>query len=250
MATPRKISDSGMYHAIARGTGRQIIFEDDNDRRRFLQLLERALEKTDSELFAWCLMDNHFHLLVRAESEALSSCMRLLCGQYAGWFNRRSGREGHLFHERFRSETVETDEYLLTVVRYIHANPQNAGVCPLESYPWSSFREYLGEPWLCNTGYVIDIFGGLEQFVAFHRELPDQSSCLDAEAPRSKTRAIRDADALPVAQRIVGEMSLDAIKALPRALRDERLRSLKSAGLTIRQIERLTGIGRGTVARA
>ncbi|MBO4364970.1 MAG: transposase [Eggerthellaceae bacterium] len=249
MRAPRKRSEGEIYHVIARGTGRQLIFEDDSDRKRFLEYLSDDLRLYEAELYAWCLMGNHVHLLIHASMDKLSKCMMHTCGQYARYYNEKSGRVGHLFQERFKSEPITDDEYLLTVIRYIHANPAKAGLSTIECYPWSSYGEYMGAPRLCKTEFPLSVFGGVESFKKFH-ECEEESSCLDVGLPQDEFFALTDARAVEIAQAAIGDIATSDVKALPRAKRDEKLRLMKRAGLSVRQIERLTGVGRSTISRA
>lgn len=250
MRTPRKQSEQDLYHVVSRGTGRQLIFEDDDDRRAFLAMMGQALATNGVELYAWCLMGNHVHLLMHGPVDDISNCMKQLCGGYAQHFNGKAGRTGHLFQERFKSEPVEDEAYLLTVVRYIHENPAKAGIAAAWEYPWSSYGEYLGKPGLCNTELVLGMLGGTGGFDRFHREEHADGPCLDVTSGRSRTRAMPDGVARSIAEQVLGEGFLDGLKELPVEEREPSLRLLKESGLTVRQIERLTGIGRGTIQRA
>ena len=249
MRTPRKLSPADIYHIVARGTGRQLIFEDDEDRQAFMRFLEEALDRAEVELYAWCLMGNHVHLLVHAPMEHVSSCMKFLLGRYSQWFNAKSGRVGHLFQERFRSEPIDTDAYLATVVRYIHANPEKAGVGAVETYPWSSYQEYTGEPQLCSTEFVLSVFGGVESFVKAGVSDGGDAQCIDIPNPSRARIANSDEQALAIAQSLL-DVEPNELKTLPKKERDLRLATLKGAGLSVRQVERITGIGRNTVSRA
>ena len=239
--------ESNIYHVVARGVGRQIIFEDDTDRFKFLGYL-REFGESGVILHAWCLMDNHIHLLARGPIATISSSMGLLLGSYAQWFNLRHGRAGHLFQNRFDSECVESDAYFLTVVRYIHQNPLKAGLATSCAYRWSSYAEYFGHAGICDTSFALGMLGGREGFKSFHECLPDES-CLDIRSGRSKTRGLSNEEALLTAQEIVGVDGLAAVAAFERSRRDELLRRMCQAGLTIRQIERFTGIPKSTVQR-
>ena len=252
MRTRRKESTSNIYHIIARGTGRQVIFEDDSDRGRFLEILDKALGLYGVTLYAWCLMSNHVHLLMNGDMDDISLCMKRLCGTYAQEFNQRAGRVGHLFQERFKSEPVETDTYLFAVVRYIHDNPVKANLSTMQEYPWSSYKEYLSEPVHCSTSFVLEAFGGRKSFVLFHENEANAKKCLDVELPysRSRTKAMPDTEAREIAARILGTIGLEDLKSLSKHERNDHLHRLKSEGLSIRQIERLTGIGRNIVATA
>lgn len=239
--------ESNMYHVVARGVGRQLIFEDDVDRFKFLEYLGE-LKESRVTLYAWCLMDNHVHLLVRAEIEVVSSAIGLLFGSYAQWFNLRHGRTGHLFQNRFDSECVESDSYFLSVIRYIHQNPLKAGMASSCVYRWSSYAEYFERPRLCDTALALDMLGGCDGFRAFHETRKDDT-CLDIGMGRTKTRGMSDSDALAIARKISGLDNLFDVASLDRDSRDGLLRRMCQAGLTIRQIERFTGISKSTVQR-
>ena len=250
MRTQRKQSAADVYHVIVRGTGRQLIFEDDADRRRFLELLSQSMTAEGVELYAWCLMGNHVHLLMHAPMDNLAACMKKCCGSYARYFNDKAGRVGHLFQERFKSEPINDDTYLLTVLRYIHANPEKAGVSKTEVYAWSSYGEYVGRPWICATEKVLGMFDSVDSFAEFHHADVGSVECMDVDQIRTATKAMPDEMALRLAADVLNGTPIDSIKALPRRERDEALAKLKRARLTIRQIERLTGIGRNTIVRA
>ena len=127
--TARKIGNSGFYHIVARGIGKQIIFEEENDYLLFLGLLKKYLKEEDAVLHAYCLMDNHFHLLLKIDS-GMDRLMKKISTAYVFYFNNKYERVGHLFQDRYRSIPVEDDSSLLSVVRYIHNNPAKAGICP------------------------------------------------------------------------------------------------------------------------
>ena len=116
---PRKKSESQIYHIILRGNNRQDIFYNDTDRLFMLSRIEKYSEQTNIEIYAYCLMDNHIHLLVGKANPNLSKFVQKLATSYAMYFNRKYDRCGHLFQGRFKSEPVETDEYFQTVFRYI-----------------------------------------------------------------------------------------------------------------------------------
>ena len=245
----RRESPSGIYHVVARGSSRQIIFEDDNDRAFFMKRAsERALEE-GGEIYAWCLMDNHVHLLLRIDRGAMSRLMHALLAGYAGYFNRVHGRTGALFEGRFGSEPVDSEEYLMTVVRYIHRNPLKAGVSDGLSFPWSSYDEYAGggSGW-ASKAFVLDVFGGAEGLVRFHRDGGGEDRCLDV--PEPARRALTDVEARRVADAALGAGVVDGVKSMPRAARDAALATLKGEGLSVRQIQRLTGVSLGTISRA
>lgn len=130
-----------VQHVVVRGIERRKIFFSDADRDQFIQRLGKVLNDSQTACFAWSLMPNHFHLLLRTGDIPLSTIMRRLLTGYAVWFNRVHARHGHLFQNRFKSILCQKDAYLLELVRYIHLNPLRAGVVgdlkELDAYPYS-----------------------------------------------------------------------------------------------------------------
>ena len=138
-----------IYHVMNRGDRREPIFKDDQDRRRFLETLGEACDKTSWQVHAYCLMGNHFHLVVETPKANLVAGMKWFLGTYTSRFNRRHKLFGHLFSGRYKSLIVDGsgDGYLRTVCDYVHLNPIRAKLLPpeepLQAYRWSSYPEYL-----------------------------------------------------------------------------------------------------------
>ncbi|MGI8460545.1 MAG: REP-associated tyrosine transposase [Solirubrobacterales bacterium] len=140
---PRKAREDiegAIQHVFARGVDRRVIFIDDHDRRMFLDLLREVIIRTEWNCLAYCLMPNHFHLLLETPKASLGSGMQRLSGDYARYVNDRQRRSGHLFQGRYGSVRVKTDEQLLMTAAYIADNPVEAKLCKRpEQWPWSSF---------------------------------------------------------------------------------------------------------------
>lgn len=134
---------------MARGIEGQDIFRDTRDLSQFLHRLSQVVTEGKVQLFAWCLMPNHFHFLVRPRVMFLSTMMRRLMTGYAVWHNRRHNRKGHLFQNRYKSIVVEEDPYFLELVRYIHLNPVRAGlvsrISELSKYPYAGHSVIIGQ---------------------------------------------------------------------------------------------------------
>lgn len=145
MPRPTRINGSDLiYHVFARGNNKEEIFFEPGDYQRFLQNLERFREKFRYMLYAYCLLPNHFHLLVRSSKVPLSKMMQVLMTGYTMYIQKKYSRAGHVFQGRYKSIAVEQEPYLLQVVRYIHLNPVKAGLVEgAERYPWSSYTKYL-----------------------------------------------------------------------------------------------------------
>ncbi|ORJ54766.1 transposase [Geothermobacter hydrogeniphilus] len=137
-----------LQHVIVRGIERSTIFRDDEDRRNFVDRLQSLLAETETECLAWALIPNHFHLLLCPRRTTLSHFMRRLLTGYAVSFNRRHGRSGHLFQNRYKSFVCEEETYLLELIRYIHLNPLRANLVKeldeLDRFPWCGHAELLG----------------------------------------------------------------------------------------------------------
>ena len=163
MSRPLRIEFSGaVYHITSRGNGKQEIFFDDKDRKIFLSLLWEVVEREKWICYAYCLMDNHYHLLIETTRPNLSRGMRELNGIYAQKLNYVRGSVGHVFQSRYKSILVEKDNYLLELCRYIALNPVRAGIVENpEDWKWSSYRATLGlakPPKYLNTSWILKNF--------------------------------------------------------------------------------------------
>ncbi len=133
-----------VYHIIQRGSNLQSIFREDNDYRWFLKTVEEIKRKMAFRVYAYVLMDNHYHMTIEATENHISSIMYSINSTYANRFNKKYQRAGHLFQGRFRGILVDKDSYLLELTRYIHLNPVKAGLTTKpEDYKWSSYRVYI-----------------------------------------------------------------------------------------------------------
>lgn len=164
MSRPLRIEYPGAYyHVMNRGLARSKVFLDNDDRERFLHLIGETCKLWSIEVYAYCLMDNHYHLLLQTPQGNLSRAMRHLDGIYTQRFNRAHQRDGPLFRGRYRAILIDAEEYFLAVARYIHQNPQAAGiVTDIERYRWSSHRGHLhrrySPSWL-HTDEMVSRFG-------------------------------------------------------------------------------------------
>lgn len=159
----RDKSNTGFYHVMIRGNERKNLFLDDQDRLYFMGILKTKKEDNRYKLHAFCIMDNHVHLLLQECEEDIANIMKRINISYVFYFNKKYQRIGHLFQDRYRSEKIEQDSYLLAVVRYIHRNPLKAGIVEnMETYTWNSYREYalesIGHEKPVETELILGIF--------------------------------------------------------------------------------------------
>ena len=244
---PRERAASGYYHVTVRGNGQQTLFEDDSDREAFVAMARDAFGKTSARVVAWCLMGNHAHLLIDDSEDELSQAMGSLCGRFAMRYNHRNGHVGHVFQGRFGSVPIIDDAQLLAAIRYVHDNPVRAGMCtgPGE-YRWSSYHEYAGEPGpvLSDTTVVLDMLGGPEGFMSF------MAQSNPGNYRPSLGHRPTDEEAARFARELLDGVSPAEVMGFDKARRDEALRILHDAGLSLRQIQRMTGIGMFIINKA
>jgi len=246
----RKPSESGIYHIMLRGINRQVIFEDDEDREKFIETILRYKSISNYELYGYCLMDNHVHLLIKETSEPISMIMKRIGSSYVYWYNRKHERCGHLFQERFKSEAVESEAYFLTVLRYIHRNPLKAGLIKnIEEYKWSSINEYLDKQIVVDTGFTLKILSedrteAVELFRQYMNEY-NEDKCLENE----EKHLISDQEVISYfAQYDI--ININELKKLEKSKRNKIIGAVKSKkGVTIRQLSRITGISKSVIER-
>ncbi len=243
----RRLSETGIYHVIFRGVNRFNIFEEDKDYEKILEIIADLKEEIGFVVYAYVLMNNHAHLIIKeSELAGISLIMKRMLIRYAGWFNKKYDRSGILIANRFRSEPVETEDYLLTLAKYIHQNPIKGGLSPnINSYKWSSFKEYLEISELCNTELVLSIIDR-DSFIKFNFEIDDGE---EYEISMKATR-IDDEFVKARIKEILGGKDPFKLGEMPINERNKIIRRLKTIEkFSVRQIERATGISRGVISR-
>src|SRR3990172_9704455 len=153
-----------LHHIMVRGINRSTIFDDNDDKAKFLERLSENIIEGKSSVYAWVLMDNHAHILFKSGEDGISALMRKQLTWYAQYYNRRHNRTGHLFENRYKSILCDEDNYLLALVRYIHLNPLRAQIIKtieeLDGYQWSGHRAIIGKaknPWM-DAEYILNQF--------------------------------------------------------------------------------------------
>lgn len=243
--TARKRSASGYYHVLIRGIGKQNIFEDDEDRQRFIDTLKRYKQELTFEIHAYCLMGNHIHILIKDIEDKLDLILKKIEGSYAYYFNWKYERVGHLFQDRFKSEVIEDDGYYLTVLRYIHQNPVKAGLARIEKYKWSSYSEYVLSSSMTDTEFALELLGGKEKYIEFMSET-NETNCLEI----IDTNRLTDEKAIAIIRKKYKVKNAQVVQEFPIEQRNQVLHQLKEEGLSVRQLSRLTGLNRGVVLKA
>ena len=255
----REKSGTGIYHVMLRGVNRMNIFEDSRDYYKFRDILRQQVWPVDELgrplpsrciVYAYCLMTNHVHLLIREGGEGLSDVMKRISVTYALYYNNKYEHVGHLFQNRYRSEPVNDNGYFFTLLRYIHQNPVAAGLSTdAGSYPWSSWQEYLKtkvgiEPVICTVKHVLQHMSLDELSELVNTPLPKMDGILECE----ETVLVRSDD--EVSSFMVNTFGLRApmdVQRITKERRNDILRSTRLFGAGIRQLARLTGIGVGVI---
>lgn len=229
-------------HIMVRGIGKQILFEQPEDYNYYLEKLKRFSVETEIKIICYCLMDNHVHLLIYDENRNVSTFMRKLGTSYAIYFNEKYERVGHLFQGRFKSENIDSEIQLLATFRYILKNPVNAGICRTCAYRWSSYQEYGKYGGISDSKIVYEIVGDIHNLNYFLNQ-DDDAQYLDIEDNHN------DAWAKNKITEVLGIKSGTEIQSYSREKRNDSLVKLKHAGLSNKQIARLTGISKEIVRR-
>jgi putative transposase len=237
MARPIRIEYPGaVYHVICRGNNRQGIYRDDEDRRRYLEKLSYYCQGKKVDLLAYCLMSNHVHLLLETPQGNLSKMMQAFQTSYTVYFNKRHGRTGHVFEQRYKAMLVEKDNYLLQVSRYIHLNAMSAKLAErAQDYRWCSYGSYLkgkGIPGLKTETVLGQLNGSKTRQLQQYREYVEggQEERLKNPAPEVRQQIY-----------VGGEEFIEATqkrgKVLPITERRYSLRRI------IKSVSAVTGIG-------
>ena len=243
----RKVSELNIYHVILRGINRQIIFDEDNDYLQFISILKYYKNRCDFKIYAYCLMNNHIHLLIEHSSTNMETIMKKIEVKFVRWYNTKYQRVGHLFQDRYKSEPINDMRYFLTVFRYINQNPFHAGLeSVIGTYPWSSYQEYLAlDDSFIDINKVIKLFADSEECINF-LSTDSNIKCMEGY-PQS---GISDKDALQMIRERTGCDSTADFQCLELFARNKYLKMLHQSGITIRQLNRLTGISRTSIEKA
>lgn len=263
--TARLQSNSGIYHIMIRGNEKKDIFYDEEDRARFLDTLFKMKADGNYQVYAYCLMSNHVHLLIKEENDTIYRMMKRICVSYVYYFNAKYKRIGHLYQDRFRSEAIEDESYILAAARYIHNNPVKAGIVnKAEDFVWSSYKDYFGgktyRPGLVDRGFLLSLFSDLEVraielFEDFTKQITDDKF-IDFDDCSARETAI-EAYRRNLTEQIKGILSnrgydLESINSSrDKKARDELIREIKEAtGASVRELSKIMGIGKDIIFRS
>jgi putative transposase len=260
----RRLSTSKTYHVMIRRNERKAIFLDDDDRAFFVSTLAMKNQERRFAVYAYCLMDNHVHLIINEGTEPISKIMKRIQVSYVYYFIKKYGQSGHLFQDRFKSEAVEDDQYLLTAIRYIHHNPVKAQMVsrPCE-YRWSGYSLYLGNTVgypknLLEVGPVLAMFADNPQraarlFAVFSAQQAEEVF-IEYQDNSDQDKAIKTAsEAESYIAEFLNQWNMERAQLHDvnyKTPRDELILQLKRrSNLSNRQIAALLNVNRNVVQR-
>ncbi|NLB88982.1 MAG: hypothetical protein GX790_07135 [Syntrophomonadaceae bacterium] len=247
---PRVESATGYYHVMLRGNNREKIFKQVSEKEYFLTQLKNQIPIKNISVTAYCLMDNHAHLLIRTDLNTMRDTFKSINIKFAGWYNNKFERIGHVFQDRYKSEVISSDEQLLHVIRYIHNNPVKANlVSKASDYIWSSYNSFISgksaiiSPLEIET--IISMFSNsLEEFEKFHLD-EDIYEFLEIREDLEQQREEK-------AQRIINQYfkqyEVKEVSDLNKEVIEQLIIDLlQNSHLSHRRIAELTNMSRGTV---
>jgi len=236
-------SNSKMYHIMFKGIDGQNIFYDDQDRIVFLKKLLMTKEEYDNKICSYCLMDNHVHLVIRIEKEFLSKAMQTLMIRYVRYFNKKYNRSGTLLQNRFKSKNIENQRYFLEVCRYVHQNPENAGMAKTEDYQWSSYQEYLKNGKIVDKEILLHYFNhDINDFIKFTQKI-DENEYLKEFAEIEMIEKLDDNEVISI---IMEMFKISDVSEVPTFFKNRNKEQLEDA---LKRIKKIKGISRRQVAR-
>ena len=243
----RKRSNTGIYHIILRGINKQIIFQGNEDREYFIKKMTYYRKKIRFKVYAYCLMDNHIHIIIDEKNEGIDNIVKRISSSYVYYYNKKYERCGHLFQERYKSEPVEEERYFAVLVRYIHQNPVKAGIVKNAfQYRWSSYEEYLNKEKLIDCKFYLEMLDNNEEkarkkYKEFMNE-KNKDECLEYDS----NVGITDVEAIKEIKNRLGEEIIENINQMSIKEQKEVLKEIKKIKeIGIRQIVRITGISLG-----
>lgn len=245
---------TNMHHIILRGVNKQDIFWDNSDREKFIKTIIETKEKFVFELYLYVLMNNHVHVVIYDENKEISNIMHKLCTTYALYFNKKYGRVGHLFQNRYKSICIIDEKHLFNLIRYIHSNPEKEGIGSITEYKWSSYGDYINrnKNKITDTEFILGLFeskqeDALSSFIKFNAK-EDKRGYLETKLICENK--LSDDEAIIYIKEILGIDNILSITNYNKEIRDSYIYKIsKIRGIYKNQIARILGISERSVER-
>ena len=247
----REFSNSKVYHIIIKGIDDGTIFYDNEDRNVFLNKLEITKKKFKYKILSYCLMSNHVHLVISIENENLSKGIQSLIIRYACYFNRKYDRKGPFVQNRFNSKKIENQRYFLEVCRYVHRNPEKAGIEKTDKYRWSSYQEYIGKEKIIEKKILMHYLdNNINYFVSY----TNKNETMQEINRLAELEMIRKLNDDTVARIILDKMKFSSVDEMINYFKDEKnhdkIKILKEIqGTNVTQIARIIRVSRRLVEK-
>lgn len=248
---PRKARErkpGAVYHVLMRGREKKALLKTPNDYEYFLSLLRKYREDGGPELYGFCLLPDHVHLVVREGEEPLGCYFRKLATAYACHYNLKHKRAGHVFQDRCRSVILSGPEEIFLVLSAIHTEPVRAGLCPdAGAYPYSSLGDYLNR-----NDYPLTDTAAMKAFFpeGDFDNIPESGQLSRVMEPPEEKKTLTDKQAEKIMKKVAHAKKLMELPVMSRKVRNAWLRRLRREGMSVTQISRFTGLGRNIVSRA
>lgn len=248
----RMESETGYYHVMMRGNNKEMIFKEASEKYYFIEQLLHVVKDNKVSIVAYCIMDNHVHLLVNSHKESMIQALKWINIKFAGMYNFKYERVGHVFQDRFKSEVINSEDHLLRVMRYIHNNPVKAKIVTnILSYKWSSYGNYLGrEDKIINDQnkelIMAQFSNSMNQFEEFHFE-NELDEFLEIKEDLVRQREERGQEIINKLCQKYKVKQINELSNNKSILEEIIIELLKKSNLTHRRIGEITGTTRGLV---
>ena len=247
----REFSNSNLYHIIIKGNNDSLIFYDDIDRNVFLDRINLTKEEFKYKVYAYCLMSNHIHMVIDLSKENLSKAIQSLTIRYVSYFNKKYDRKGTFVQERFKSKYIENQRYFLEVCRYVHRNPEKAGIEKTSQYKWSSYREYVGkEKVIERRTLMYYLNNNIEEFIKYTNKTENIEEIMNYADFELSTQ-LNDDEVVGI---ILKKLNLNSISEVTNFFRQkENLKEIKELKdikkISQRQLSRIIGVNKKIIAK-
>ena len=251
---PRTFAYSQIYHVILKGIDGHDIFYDNNDKDFFLKQILTTKQSFNYIVYSYCLMSNHVHLVIKCKNELLSKAIQSLQIRYVSYFNKKYERTGHLFQGRFKSKAVETQKYFLELCRYVHRNPEKAGIELTQKYEWSSYKEYIGKAKIIDKNVLLNYFNNnLNDFIYYTIGMTDVDDIEDF-VEYEIINKFTDAQLASIIMKkfnlsSIGQINLFFKNREPDFLKEDLKKITSINGTNITQIARVIRINRNLIQK-
>ena len=247
----REFSNSNLYHIIIKGNNDSLIFYDDMDRNVFLDRINLTKEEFKYKVYAYCLMSNHIHMVIDVSKENLSKAIQSLTIRYVSYFNKKYDQKGTFVQGRFKSKNIENQRYFLEVCRYVHRNPEKAGIEKTSQYNWSSYREYVGkEKVIEKRTLMYYLNNNIEEFIKYTNKIENIEEIMNYADFELSTQLNDD----EVVEIILKKLNLNSINEVTNFFRQkenlQKIKELKNIKkISQRQLSRTIGVNKKIIAK-